>query len=161
MAKRILIAFSIVVFLTSIFLVNWQVDRTQFGFIATFYSLAFTAYLIIIKFKDQFEFKYLILIAGVAHIFSMIYEPFLSIDYYRFIWDGEMTWLGINPFTYKPQELLNESFVQNSPYLLEVYEGIGRMSQANYSVYPPVNQGYFILTTAFSSSLVINTFVLK
>lgn len=161
MARRILIAFSIVVFLTSIFLVNWQVDRTDFGFIALFYSLAFSAYLILVRFKDQFEFKHLVLIAGAAHLVSMIYEPFLSIDYYRFIWDGEITWMGINPFEYKPQELFDEAFVQNSPYLLEVYEGIGGMSQANYSVYPPVNQGYFILATAFSSSLAVNTFVLK
>ena len=161
MARRILIAFSIVVFLTSIFLVNWQVDRTDFGFIAVFYSLAFAAYLLIIRFKEEFEFKHLLFIAGAAHLVSMIYEPFLSIDYYRFIWDGEITWAGINPFEHKPQELLNEAFVQNNPYLLEVYEGIGGMSQANYSVYPPVNQGYFILATAFSNSLAVNTFVLK
>lgn len=161
MTRRIFIAFSIVVFLASIFLVNWQVDRTNFSFIATFYTLAFASYLVLIRFKDSFEFKHLLFIAGVAHLISMIYEPHLSIDYYRFLWDGEITWIGINPFDFKPQELLNDPFVQESPYLLDVYKGIGSMSQANYSVYPPVNQGYFLIATAFSNSLAINTFILK
>ena len=161
MYKRILIAFSIVVFLTSIFLVNWQADRTQFGYIFILYTLAFSAYITLIRYKDILAFKHLIAIAGVAHLISMIYEPFLSIDYYRFIWDGEITWVGFNPFDFKPKELLNEPFVQNSTYLLSIYDGIGELSQANYSVYPPVNQGYFLLATAFTNSLAINTFILK
>jgi alpha-1,6-mannosyltransferase len=161
MTRRILVAFSIVVFLVSIFLVNWQVDRTNFSFIALFYTLAFAAYLLLIRYKEALSFKHFILIAGAAHLISMIYEPYLSIDYYRFIWDGEITWVGINPFDFTPQELFHQPFVQESPYLLEVYEGIGGMSQANYSVYPPVNQGYFLLATAFSNSLSVNTFILK
>lgn len=161
MYKRILIAFSIVVFLTSIFLVNWQVDRTHFSYISISYTLSFSAYITLIRYKDMLAFKHLIAIAGVAHLISMIYEPFLSIDYYRFIWDGEITWAGFNPFDFKPKELLNEPFVQNSTYLLSIYDGIGELSQANYSVYPPVNQGYFLLATAFTNSLAINTFILK
>ena len=161
MAKRIFIAFSILVFITSTFLVNWQTDRTNFCFVATSYTLAFAAYIVLIKSKDKLKFNHFIVIAGAAHFTSMIYEPHLSVDYYRFIWDGEITWAGFNPFDFKPTELWNEPIVQNSPYLLHVYNGISELSQANYSIYPPVNQGYFLIATAFTNSLAINTFILK
>jgi len=43
----------------------------------------------------------------------------------------------------------------------EIYAGIGLQSQRNFSCYPPINQFYFIISTAFSDSLVVNTFILK
>ncbi len=147
-------------FLISIFLVNWELDRTNFGFIAGFYFLAFISYLLIIREKKRFKFTHLIIIAGLAHLVSMIYEPNLSNDYYRFLWDGEMTWNGINVFDLTPLELRERGFVQTA-YMQEIYAGIADLSKENYSCYPPVNQLYFILSTGVTSSVAVNVFIMK
>ncbi|MDG1147942.1 MAG: hypothetical protein P8N52_06520 [Crocinitomicaceae bacterium] len=161
MTRRIIIAFSIVVFITSILLINGPVDHTKLNLVAIAYTLAFTTYLILTRYKECIKFNHFIIIAGVAHLASMIYEPQLSVDYYRFIWDGEITWLGFNPFDFRPSELWMKPAIQNNPYLLQVYSNMSELSQHNFSVYPPVNQAYFLIATAFTDSLVINTFLLK
>lgn len=148
------------VFLCSLYLLNWQPYRTNFLFITVFYSLAFGAYAVLISQHKRISFQLFVGIAVLAQLVSMIYEPNLSIDYYRFLWDGEMTWHGINPFDFTPDELKEQGFV-NTSYLQEIYNGLGSLSSSNYSCYPTINQGYFILSTAFSSSVAFNTFVMK
>ena len=101
------------------------------------------------------------LISLIAQALSIWNQPNLSIDFYRFIWDGEITLAGINPFDFKPNELIHYDFVQSSHYLKEVYAGIGELSQSHYSVYPPINQFYFIVASLFTDSLIINTIILK
>jgi len=149
-----------IVFLLAILAINWQPDRTNFIFLATTYSLAFVTYITLIK-RKEIGFKQLAIIALLAQLCSVIFLPHLSIDYSRFLWDGEMTWMGINPFDFKPTEVIQQPFLRHNAYLHSVYEGIGHLSQRNYSCYPTINQGYFILATAFSSSIVFNTLVLK
>ncbi len=159
--KRVVIAFSPLVFFLSIFLINFEEDRTNFAFIALFYTLAFIAYLGIYAQRKTISFKQLFIIAIIAQLLSIWNEPNLSIDYFRFLWDGEITLQGINPFDFTPQELANREFVTSSAYMQEIYAGISDLSRENYSCYPPINQFYFILASAFSDSLVLNTFILK
>src|SRR5210317_1794841 len=90
------------IFLVSIYLVNGQDDRNNFTYISAFYSVAFVSYLALYYFKDLFSFKHMLIIGIAAHAISMIHLPYLSNDYFRFLWDGEITWLGYNPFDYKP-----------------------------------------------------------
>lgn len=150
---------AIIVFLISIFAVNWQQDRTEFTFIFFFYSLAFFSYLIILKDKS-ISFKKILIVALIAQAVSIIFPPNLSIDYYRFLWDGELAWLKINPFDYKPNELNQQSFMKTE-YYQELYAGLSDLSKRNYTCYPTINQAYFVAATALSSSVTINTIVLK
>lgn len=161
LSKRLIIAFSAVLFLASIFAINFEDDRTNFGFISFGYSIAFLTYITLYYYRGELSFKTFAFIALGAQLLSMWNEPNLSIDYYRFIWDGEITLAGVNPFDFKPKELFNYEFVQSSPYLKEVYNGLGELSESHYSVYPPLNQFYFILSSLFTDSLVINTIILK
>lgn len=146
-------------FISSIFLINWEVDRTNFWFIFFFYSLAFGSYILLLR-EKQFSFNHLLLIALGAQAVSMIYPPNLSEDYFRFLWDGKMTLLGINPFDFIPNEVVNRNFV-DSAYLNEVYAGISDLSKRHYSCYPPVNQVYFIGANLFSESIAVNIAVMK
>ncbi len=150
-----------VIFLVSIFAVNWQTDRTEFLFIASFYTIAFSAYLGLIALRKDISFQSFIFLAIAAHVTSMIFLPHLSNDFYRFLWDGELTTRGINPFDFRPSELLGHNMVQSSQYMQELYVGIGEMSQQNYSCYPPLSQLYFIVATVFSDSIIFNTIILK
>ncbi len=166
MGKRLAISFSPLLFLISIFLINFQNDRTEFAFIATFYTIAFIAYLFIYSSRNEMSFKQLLFIAISAQLLSMWNTPNLSIDFYRFLWDGEVNWAGINPFDYKPEEIfaspeLNAKIIGASDYMQEIYQGIGKQSQGNYSCYPPINQLYFLIATAFSNSLVFNVLILR
>ncbi len=166
MGKRLAISFSPLLFLISIFLINFQSDRTEFAFIAIFYTIAFFAYIILYSSRNEMSFKQLFFIAISAQLLSMLNTPNLSIDFYRSLWDGEITWAGINPFDYRPEEIfaspeLNAKIIGSSEYMQEIYNGIGMQSQGNYSCYPPINQFYFIFATAFSDSLILNTFILK
>lgn len=146
-------------FISSIFLVNWEVDRTNLVFIAGFYSVAFAAYILILR-ESKFTFTHLAVFALGAQVVSMLYVPNLSEDYFRFLWDGKMTWLGINPFDYTPNEVI-EHPIGDKLYLTEVFAGISDLSRRHYSCYPPVNQMYFIIANAFSSSIAVNVFVMK
>ena len=78
--KRLFVAFSPLAFLLSIFLINFENDRTEFGFIAAFYTLAFIAYLGIYAQRNVISFKQILFIAVVAQLLSMWNEPNLSID---------------------------------------------------------------------------------
>lgn len=159
--KQFWLWLAVLVFLTSLFTVNWQYDRTEFRFLAIVYSLSFIAYLFIIANRSRFTFIHFVLLALGAHFVSILYTPYLSDDYFRFLWDGEMTWAGINPYDFKPNELDSREFVQSNPYLMEVFQGMSSLSKKNYTCYPPINQAYFILSTAFSNSITINTIILK
>lgn len=152
--------FFILLFLTCIFLVNWEIDRTNFATIALVYCGAFVAYFALLKQKDL-HFRHFVFIALAAHLLAMVYQPNLSVDYYRFLWDGQLPWLGINPFDYKPNEIINQLEFREHVYLNELYSGMSDLSKNNYSCYPTINQFYFTLANSFSSSIAFNTFILK
>jgi hypothetical protein len=87
--------------------------------------------------------------------------PSLSNDYFRFIWDGEILQLGINPYDFKPNELINERNFTTNHYLLSLYKGMGELSQENYSCYPVFNQAYFYVSTFFSKTIFYNVLFLR
>lgn len=148
------------IFLCSLYALNWHTDRTAFIVIAGLYSLSFVAYLWLVKEARSISFKQLLVIAVLAHAVSMIYEPNLSVDYYRFIWDGEITLMGYNPFDFLPREIANQVNA-DSPYMRELYSGLSDLSKDNYSCYPPLNQSYFIVSAMFSSSVWLSVFIMK
>ncbi len=150
----------ILCFVSSIFIVNWEVDRNNFWFITLFYSLAFGAYALILR-ENRFSFTHLLLIALGAQAASMIYLPNLSEDYFRFLWDGKITLQGINPFDFTPNELMEREYLVDRTYLNELYAGISDLSKEHYSCYPPVNQVYFILPNLFSNSIAVNIIIMK
>ncbi len=74
--------------------------------------------------------------------------PYLSDDIYRYIWDGRVQGAGINPYRYIPA----------APELVQlrddtIYPKINRRDYA-HTIYPPVAQFVFMLTTRISESVV-------
>lgn len=149
-----------VIFLLSIFTVTQGSLRDDFLTLIFAYTLAFIAYLVLLK-QCNISFTQFAIIAISAQLLSMLFEPNLSNDYYRFLWDGEMTWNNINPFDYKPNEVIGQPFLKGNEYLHSIYKGMSELSRRNYSCYPTINQSYFIAATSFSSSIPVNTFLLK
>src|ERR1051325_8484369 len=74
--------------------------------------------------------------------------PYLSDDIYRYVWDGRVQAAGINPYRYIPA----------APELVQlrddtIYPKINRRDYA-HTIYPPVAQLVFLLTTRISESVI-------
>ncbi len=93
----------------------------------------------------------LFLVLGFAVLFrlSIIFAPpYLSDDLYRYIWDGRVQAAGVNPYRYVP----------SAPELAQlrddkIYPKINRRDYA-HTIYPPVAEALFLLTTRISESIV-------
>ena len=91
----------------------------------------------------------------IAIVFAVLFRvsilfapPYLSDDIYRYIWDGRVQAAGINPYRYIPA----------APELVQlrddaIYPKINRRDYA-HTIYPPVAQLVFLLTTRISESVV-------
>lgn len=92
----------------------------------------------------------LLIAIGFAVLFrvSIVFAPpYLSDDIYRYIWDGRVQAAGINPYRYIPA----------APELAQlrddaIYPKINRREIA-HTIYPPVAQFVFFLTTRISESV--------
>lgn len=148
-----------VFYLAALLLFSLQQSRGNFIELISIYSLSFVAYLILFK-QNQVPFRHYAFVALLGHLIVFFAYPILSNDFYRFIWDGELITKGINPYDFKPAELITRSDF-NSTYFRELYAGMGELSRQNYSCYPILNQFYFAIAALLSNTLLINLFVLK
>ncbi len=128
----------------------------------TLYFVLFGTYLFQIGKAFQTNRFVPLLIFGIAARVIFLYsEPLLSNDYFRFIWDGRLFLNGLNPYLRTPVELM-----ENSPGIFSdmplLFEGMGNLSQANFTCYPPLNQLVFSAATfVFPDSIMANIFSMK
>jgi len=85
--------------------------------------------------------------AIVFRLSILFAPPYLSDDIYRYVWDGRVQAAGINPYRYIPAapelaQLRDET----------IYPRINRKDWA-HTIYPPVAQVVFFLTTRISESV--------
>ena len=143
---------------------GYFVERKDFIHLILVYSSAFAVYFYILKTvkeKEDIDFwiKMALILRGVL-LFSL---PHFSEDIYRFIWDGRLTNMGINPFNFKPSY-----FVQNQLYTdvltPELFTKLN--SKEYFTVYPSVCQGIFAFAvwlfpkSIYGSAIVIKSFLL-
>ncbi|WP_395047759.1 mannosyltransferase [Flavobacterium sp.] len=135
-------------------------ERTDFlALLFSFGILFFFTYKIIQIEKNNFNFLILIsLLFRLLFIFSL---PNLSQDFYRFIWDGRLILLGLNPFTNLPNDLiLDPNFTLSQAH--ELVGKMGNLSASHFSNYPPINQLFFVVAGFFSNhSILGGTIVLR
>jgi hypothetical protein len=141
----------------------WLFQLSQSGHVTSLisiYTFAFIAYLTLLFNAEKIQpigFWF-----GTTILYGMAFWqlPYLSNDYFRFLWDGEMIQMGINPFDFTPNQLIQQlSF--SECYYLDLYAGMGELSRSNYSCYPTINQLYFYLSALFSNNLETNIFVMR
>lgn len=88
-----------------------------------------------------------IVFAALFRLSILFAPPFLSDDIYRYVWDGRVQAAGANPYRYIPAD----------PALVQlrdeaVYPKINRREYA-HTIYPPLAQTIFFLTTRISESI--------
>ncbi|MFV8355382.1 mannosyltransferase [Flavobacterium sp. XS1P32] len=135
-------------------------ERTDFiALLFSFGILFFFTYKIIQTEKNNFNF--LILISVLFRLLFIFSLPNLSQDFYRFIWDGRLILLSLNPFTNLPNDLiLDPNFTLSQAH--ELVGAMGNLSASHFSNYPPVNQLFFVVAGFFSNHSILGaTIVLR
>lgn len=131
-----LIVLSILCYISIAFLF----PRSEFNSLIIAFVGLFVAYYFFINKKWFKTEKEVITIAMVFRVIFLFSVPTLSDDFYRYLWDGQLVVDGINPFDFRPSELIEEGVYQ-SGILFE------KMNSPDfYSVYPPTNQLFFTLS---------------
>jgi hypothetical protein len=131
------------------------------GILALF-GLAFTCYLFAIPAalaarQDRRLIGLIVIAALTFRITLLLSNPIEEIDLYRYLWDGQSTVAGVNPFRFSPQQVLAAETPTDLPAdlarLVKVREGSRDMPQIleriHYgelpTIYPPTSQAVFAL----------------
>lgn len=140
--------------------IGYEVERSQFWLLFSLYSLAFgfSIYL----YKSGIQLTYLI---GLSFLFKLIFLfsiPELSQDFYRFIWDGMLNNLGLNPFLHVPVDLIKTDLVNKELLSTKLFEKMGALSANNYSTYPPIAQLIYSVTYSIAgANILLNIILLR
>jgi hypothetical protein len=131
-------------------LIGYALPRDSFEPFAGLYLLLFGMYFYwCYQAKKHFNFsqwKIYLVAAVLLRAVFLVAMPELSDDFWRYLWDGRLLSLGVNPYEYMPIELLDTA-VYEQGNLSQLYEHLN--SPKFYSVYPPVTQLFFTISTFF------------
>jgi len=128
------------IFVVSILILSTVLNRSDSMGLFICFSASFFAYFWICKFEYSFKS---IWILGIGVRCLLFYDlPNLSDDFYRFIWDGSLIHHGINPYSLLPTQVTELGIPKFSPTAL------AQLNSSTYAtVYPPLNQFFFWLST--------------
>ena len=88
-------------------------------------------------------------IGVLLRVYVLLFEPLLSTDIFRYIWDGKVQATGINPYRYFP--------AHDALAHLRDATIFPRINRADYAVtiYPPVAELFFLLVTRIGESVTV------
>lgn len=131
--------------------IGYGLERTETVALLSSWAILFAIYFYIANnVKDNSAVKFFLGGAIAFRLLFLFSIPALSDDYFRFIWDGELSANHLNPFLYTPSEVLRDSSIIIPRLDGEMYTGLN--SPNYYSVYPPVMQFVFWLCAKLSTS---------
>jgi alpha-1,6-mannosyltransferase len=83
----------------------------------------------------------------VLRVYVLLFDPLLSSDIFRYIWDGRVQGAGINPYTYFP--------AHDAVAHLRDATIFPRINRAEYAVtiYPPVAEFFFLIVARIGENL--------
>jgi hypothetical protein len=130
-----------IVLLSALSVLAYVPSQSDFIYIISTYTLAFIAYYFLIKL--EWSVPELLLGGAIIRLALLPAFPNLSDDIYRFIWDGNLITEGENPYIHLPSDI-SSSFEWASTNG-ELYSNMN--SPEYYTIYPPVNQLIFALSS--------------
>ena len=92
------------------------------------------------------------LIFGLAvalRAYVLLFDPLLSSDIYRYVWDGKVQATGINPYRYVPADPALASLRDGT-----IFPHINRSTTA-VTIYPPVAQFFFLVVTRIGENVTV------
>jgi hypothetical protein len=138
-------------------LVGYFTDRQQFYLLFGQYTLLFILFLLF-HWKQKINLRTIILLSILLRSVLLFVSPELSNDFNRFIWDGRLILKGFNPYLSLPSEFIETgNFHLLGPDAKALYDGQGSLSPNNYTVYPPLNQLFFLISVVFFPESIIGS----
>lgn len=143
-------------------LIGYFTKREEFYQFFGLYTFAFAAFLFFyFSQKGKIKFSEILKISILLRVILLFSIPILSNDFYRFIWDGRLMNLGINPYLILPNELVNtDNFLLLGKNAQELYTGQGNLSIGNYTCYPPLNQFFFFIAAFLSPQSIFGSVII-
>ena len=86
-------------------------------------------------------------VAMLLRVYVLLFDPLLSSDIYRYIWDGRVQAAGTNPYRYFPADPALASLRDAT-----IFPHINRVDTAA-TIYPPVAQFFFLVVTRFGENV--------
>ena len=93
---------------------------------------------------DRHSVWFILLVAVVLRVATVVFPPYLSSDVYRYVWDGRVQAAGINPYHYVPSDDVLAPLRDDA-----IYPHINRASYAR-TIYPPAAQILYYAVTRIS-----------
>jgi alpha-1,6-mannosyltransferase len=88
-------------------------------------------------------------LAIVLRAYALLFDPLLSSDIYRYVWDGRVQAAGINPYRYVPADDAL-AFLRDG----NIFPHINRAATA-VTIYPPVAQFFFLIVTRIGENVTV------
>lgn len=152
-SQRLFLAFPLLLSLGGYTYFTYYLERTEFALLMGVYSGLFLLFWHLLR-LGKTSFSLLLLCGLLFRIIQVWGLPNLSQDFYRFIWDGELIRLGIDPYLQTP-DMLYGHLRNTLPGASLLYDGMGSLSASHYSNYPPLNQFFFYLAAWLGGSTLI------
>jgi len=97
----------------------------------------------------QNGFLWILGVGIVMRALMIVSVPILEDDYFRYLWDGGVTVSGVNPYSYSPENVLDDNGVPEKLTELSgkaggIIENINNPSVR--TIYPPITQSVFALS---------------
>ena len=151
----ILASFLLIVYV----LIGYFVPREDSLYFIVLYTSSWGLTYALLKSSSTVSIFWLGLLFRLVFIIAL---PWLSQDFYRFIWDGLLLQNELNPYAFSPNELIKSDALFDSPLKTTLYDGMGALSAQHYSNYPPVNQlGFLTAVNVFPQSLLGTVVVMR
>lgn len=144
----------------SLVVLGYYTPRTDFQQLIILYALLFAAYLHILFYWQQVHIKEAVYVSIILRALLLFSLPNLSDDVYRFIWDGNLSAHGLNPFLQTPEQFMSGGSTHIFERYPLLYEHLN--SKTYFTVYPPLLQFIFYLAHVLSfGNIAVNIFLLK
>ena len=137
-------------FFLGFYLLSFELQRTDTIPLIVTYSSLFV--LIWFWIRNYSNLTSIFFIGITCRLIFWNHIPELSQDFYRFIWDGNIQLLGIDPYRYTPSEIIDLIVFPNAELL---YEKMGDLSNGHYSNYPPLSQYIYQVMAYFNREAII------
>ena len=137
--------------------IGYHIERGDSLELLTILTVLSTSFLLLLRFS--FSLRTIFIIGLFFRLLFLFALPELSQDFYRFLWDGNIQLLGINPYSASPNTLIDTA---EFPLLEVFYNNMGGLSAMHYSSYPPLSQYLYQSVMYFNQeSLLTATIVLR
>lgn len=144
----------------SIFLgLAYGFERTDTIAVQACFASLFFFYFFMWKKSKSIGLGKLIIWGLLSRLVFALHIPYLSDDFYRFLFDGHLILQGLNPYAHLPSEAIQFVTQENTGFMKFLFEKMN--SQNYYSVYPPLHQALFAWAALGGESLLWNLFLLR